>query len=160
VRKRSIGRKLSWLGMIAGAAWLSTGSAAQSQVPNDINATVGRLLERMRITEPYSAAQDELGLELVEAVIGVRGVGVSEQTIDRMASIVESGDAHVRVFISHALRIIGPSARRALPALEKAAEADLEVAKQFYGFTVGPDGPYEAEKKAIDAITSTQPPPR
>jgi hypothetical protein len=123
--------------------------AIEQTLSKQPNARIGELLDMIEMAEPASIAQIELGMELIEAVYQTKFRGIDAQTIEKMATMIETGGGPLRVIVSRALGEIGPPAYRALPALQKAAEVDGEVLKQYYGVAVGPEGPYEAEIEAI-----------
>ncbi|SRR5258706_8144323 len=116
------------------------------------NARIGELLDMIEMAEPASTAQFQLGNELVEAVYQAKFRGIDDRTLEKMTTMIENGGGPLRAIIARALGEIGPPAYRSLPALQKAAEADEEVLKQYYGIAVGPEGPYEMEMEAIRRI--------
>lgn len=113
---------------------------------------INEILDAIEAAEPFSVRQQELSVALLDAIDCASPAIIDEATISRMANIVKSGEGFTRVIAARALGEIGPPAKSALPALQRALKVDGEVLKQTFGIAVGPEGPYEAEVKAIRRI--------
>src|SRR5580704_7986010 len=82
--------------------------AIEQTLSKQPNARIGELLDMIEMAEPASIAQIELGMELIEAVYQTKFRGIDAQTIEKMATMIETGGGPLRVIVSRALGEIGP----------------------------------------------------
>lgn len=125
--------RFSFIFTAAAALVLTQPASAQdaNRPPARRNAVELRIEEIIQMLRASSDADSRTGFaaQLAEFVAAQRteAARIDAQVVDDMATLLSDGDDWVRFYGAASLGFVGPAARRAIPALEKALEQSRET---------------------------------